>query len=66
MLLLARKPLINGAQYHSMQGERNEKKQGKGFFLSIPSIYEPAYAQNRAHADSTCWATLNTVQLSFP
>jgi hypothetical protein len=26
-------------------------------FLSLPSIYEPARAQNRARADSTCWAT---------
>src|SRR5437763_17072369 len=31
--------------------------QGKGLFPSLPSIYEPAWAQNRAHADSTCWAT---------
>ena len=30
----------------------------KGFSLPLPSIYEPACAQNRAHADSTCWATL--------
>jgi hypothetical protein len=26
--------------------------------LSLPSTYEPAWAQERAHAGSTCWATL--------
>jgi hypothetical protein len=31
----------------------------EGFlWLSLPSIYEPACAQNRAQAGSTCWANL--------
>ena len=36
---------------------RKPAAQGKGLIPSLPSIYEPARAQNRAHADSTCWAT---------
>src|SRR5437763_13560641 len=41
---------------------RKPAAQGKGLFFCLPSIYEPACAQNRAHADSTCWACPGTTQ----
>ena len=63
----ARILITEGASYLALPGVKNHflvrfaarkpAAQGKRLFVSLPSIYEPACAQNRAHADSTCWAT---------